>query len=181
MKWHEYAAPRFAALHPHGRATAEDVRIAAHEAGHAIARWSNGISIEGITIEPDDKDGRKINGRVWGDTDDDDFDFFARCVVLVAGCTAERVYLEESMGLRGSDRRKAHRAARNLCDSETAADLVVEAAKHEAEHLLREHERALDVLASTLLERRTMDGRSVVELIEREAARPAHARQYLPG
>jgi hypothetical protein len=182
MKWDEYAAPRFAALRPHGRATAEDVRVAAHESGHALARWSTGSAIAGVTIDPSDAfDGKQINGRCWGDgtfDPENDRDYFNRIVELCAGSVAELVYQGETLGLRGSDRRKAYAMAQFLCDGPIAADLLIRAAQAEAEHLLRRYEHVLDVLATRLLDCRTMTGVETVSLIEREAAKLASRNEF---
>jgi hypothetical protein len=170
-----YSSPRFLApqLHRHGRSVSEDVRIAAHESGHAILRWTNGRSIGGITVEPDEIDGRKINGRVWWDLSDceDDSDYFGRCVEVVAGAVGEKLFLGESRGLRGSDKRKAYRCASALCESENAIQHLIRAAEAEAAHVLLEHDHVIEALVTELCEKRTMDGNAVTAVINRAAGK----------
>ncbi len=153
---------------PHGRSTFEDIRVSAHEAGHAILRWVNGLEIDGISVNPRVIDGRKINGRVWGDTgrEENDSDYFCRVTVLVAGNVAEDTYLGESYGLRGSDKRKAYRYAGALCSTKAGIEHLIAAAEAEAAHVLRQYHHVFDALISALCEKREMDGKDVVALIE---------------
>jgi ATP-dependent Zn protease len=169
-----YSSPRFLAsqLHRHGRSVAEDLRVAAHESGHAILRWVNGRSIGGITVDPREIDGRKINGRTWGDPancEDSDSYYFGRIVELVAGSVGEEVYLGEAKGLKGSDRRKAYRCASALCESEDAASLLIRAAKVEAAHVITEHRHVLEALVTGLCDSRTLSGGDVLGIIRRAA------------
>jgi ATP-dependent Zn protease len=96
-----------------------------------------------------------------------DADYFSRLVVLVAGSIGEEIILGETVGLKGSDRRKAYRCAGALAESSEAIELLIEAAQAEARHVLDRNKRALDNLVTTLCERRSMSGDEVVALIER--------------
>jgi hypothetical protein len=167
-----YVSPRFqaAVLHRHGRTVSEDVRIAAHEGGHCIGRAHFGMTIRAVRIEPETLENGKVrNGRVQGDPGDcdGDGDCFNRLISLVAGNIGEEVYLGEAKGLRGSDRRKALRYARYLCESDEAVKLMIAAAEADARHILDDNFHLLDALASRLLEVREMTGTEVLALIDR--------------
>ncbi len=57
-------------------------------------------------------------------------------------------------------RRKAGLHASMLCCDTNAAGLIIQAAQHEAEHILRDNERTFRALVLELRERRTIDGAS---------------------
>jgi ATP-dependent Zn protease len=121
--------------------------------------------------------GRKLNGRVWGYPADceDDLDFFGRCVELVAGAVGEKLFLGESKGLRGSDKRKAHRCASWLCESDSAVRHLIRAAEAEAAHVLLENEHVIEALVTELCEKRTMDGNAIIAVINRTVDKSARA------
>jgi ATP-dependent Zn protease len=161
-----------ALAHRQFRPVNEELRVAAHEAGHAITRWAQSLPFTSVTIEGREIDGRTVNGRVTGDKDSvNDDDWFDLIVVSVAGAAAELIYLGQSRGLKGSDKRKAHLFASGLASSDRAIDLLVRAATVEANSILNEHYLALDSLISALCQNRTMSGADVIALIEREATK----------
>lgn len=152
------------------RTADEDLRIAAHEAGHAIAGWFNGRSIKLVTIEPKmSEDGRLLNGHViygapledWND------DLFARIVENVAGAAAERLHSVTTKPLKCSDKSRAYESASALVVSDQAMEVLVAAAEIEAEHILREHYPTLVAVASELVRCRTMDGATAQAFVER--------------
>ncbi|MGY3506321.1 hypothetical protein [Bradyrhizobium sp. USDA 4471] len=155
----------------YGRTAEEDLRIAAHEAGHAILGWYNGRSIVTVTIEPDiSSDGTARNGHVvYGVPIDDDWnsDIFARIVEDVAGAAAEKIYPCISKPLKASDKKKAYLRTGALVVSDLAADLLVAAAEVDAGNILREHYPILDAMTSELLRCRTMDGQTALEFLDR--------------
>lgn len=172
-------ATRRALVRVGGRDLIEDLRIAAHEAAHAVARWFWGRSIYSVTIDPSTAaDGRTTNGKVSGDgvETDGDANYFQRCVELVAGSVGELVLLGETAGLRGSDRRKARFNASALADADEAIDHIIAAATAEAEHVLRQNFHCLSVLSEALLKKRTMSGSDVVALLDDEGAKVTRAK-----
>jgi hypothetical protein len=66
---------------------------------------------------------------------------------------------------------KAQLYASALCRDERAAQLIIEAAQHEAERILRDNERAFRALVLELQQRRTIDGATFLDLIRRERAK----------
>jgi hypothetical protein len=168
----EYASPRFRAplFHRHGRAVAEDIRVSCHEASHTILRWENGREISKITINPQEIDGRQINGRVQGGTRlsvlSDDAELFCRITELVAGNVGEQLFLGECRGLRGSDRKRAHFYASALCGSEIAIGHLIDAAEAEAFYVLDRYRHILDALVNRLCEVRVLSGTEVLALIK---------------
>ena len=105
-------------------------RVAAHESGHAIARWAVGAGIDSITIV---SNGQGVNGRVVGDADDD----FDRIIILSAGRAGERAHLGEADDIGGSDLRKAEAVARLLApNSSVAREYLLDAATREARAIM---------------------------------------------
>ncbi|QOG17533.1 hypothetical protein [Bradyrhizobium sp. SEMIA] len=155
------------------RSVAEELRVASHELGHCMLRWHFGWPIKGITIERRARaDGRVVNGSVFGASEiSDDADRFERLVILAAGCVAEDVYLGSGRGLKGSDLRKSRLHAGQLAETECGIKLLIEAAKTEAEAVIRRYSLIFDPLIDILHERRTLPGAEIVALIERELSR----------
>jgi hypothetical protein len=154
------------------RSDASDTRISHHEIGHAIVSMALGDRVEFITIEPSRENGRLINGRVrWTS---DGIDAFYRCVVNVAGATAEQVFCVGSGKLRGTDRANAMEHAREICETEDEIDDVIRGARIEAKCILEKNRHLVEALAGELRVRRTMTGREVESCIaDFEAARVA--------
>jgi ATP-dependent Zn protease len=148
-------------------------RVVYHEAGHAIVGRALGDAVASITVEPREIDGRLINGRVrW--VSDDGLNDFNRCIVLVAGGIAERMFCGETRGLRGTDRDKARKHASEICETEKGIDHLIGAAKSEADRILIENSFLVEALVDQLRVRRTMTGREVESCIaDVEAAKVA--------
>jgi hypothetical protein len=153
------------------RTADEDLRIAAHEAGHAIVGWYNGRSIVTVTIEPDIGDnGKARNGHVTYGPPLDTYwnaDLFARIVEDVARAVAERLHSYVRKPLRNSDKEKAYASAGALVTNCLATEILIASAEIEAEHILREHYPVLVAMAEELLRCRTMDGATALASIER--------------
>jgi ATP-dependent Zn protease len=158
---------------PMPRSDARDERICCHEAAHAIVGRALGDTVESITVEHQEIDGRSINGRVKWEPSDDGLDDFNRCIVLVAGAVAELMFCGNEGKLRGSDREKARKHAGNI--SETEINLLIDAAKAEAERILTANSFLVEALAAELHVRRTMSASDVESCIADEAAKVSAA------
>ncbi|MGF6427333.1 hypothetical protein [Bradyrhizobium elkanii] len=155
-------------LHSRTADIREASRIAAHESAHCVARFACGLSIDYVSIIGRLEGYRTINGRVTGGiADDSERGDFTKIIVLVAGSIGEQLYLGESRGLRGSDRRKATSCAAYLAENSNARSLIIRAAEIEAEAILRKYEAPFRTLVKSLLARSVMTGSDVVALIER--------------
>jgi ATP-dependent Zn protease len=141
------------------RSEARDERIIYHELGHAVVGRALGDTVESITVDPQEIDGRSVNGRVKWEPSDDGLDDWCRCIVLVAGGIAERMFCGNEGKLRGSDKEKARKHAGNIC--ETEVNLLIDAAKAEAERILEKNRPLVEGLAAELCVRRTMSGSEI--------------------
>jgi hypothetical protein len=187
--WLPAAATRsFNSPLPQGRSKDKDERVLYHELGHLIAGRELGQSVETISAEPHEMDGRIINGRVrWKQSssdDDSNGDFecrFNRCIVLVAGAVAEQLFLGEGRGLRGSDKVKARKHASAICETERGIDYLIAAAESEAEHILIRNSFLVEALMEQVRVHRTMSGPEVEACIADAEAAKAAASWKLSG
>ncbi len=189
-----------------GRSFDQDVRIAVHEAGHAVAARLLGHEVGGATVNP----GPGYEGRVWGERHEEAFakgrgdashvrealcplmpqsgddrtavaDIFAsvhaQCIELMAGRAAERMLLDDEPTPPADDLRQARELAMLICSSEEAIETFIAHCDVVARDLLMPHGDIVIVLSTVLRIRRTLDGPEIDEIIGDVQARKALAAE----
>jgi hypothetical protein len=190
-----------------GRSYDQDVRIAVHEAGHAVAARLLGHSLGGATVDP----GPGYEGRVWGERHTEAFterrgdasdirkelapmmpqagedrssmcDVFANIyghsVELMAGRAAERMLLgDDDTRSAGHDLRQARELAMLICFSEEAIDSFLSHADVAARDLLMPHGAVVMTLQLVLRIKRELTGSEIDKIISDVLAREALAAE----
>src|ERR1700730_11417537 len=162
-----------------GRVTFNDtLRSAGHEAGHVIVRRTLGTPVEGVTIDRDIAGpGRK--GCVWSpdsrEASSPEAYFAQRVVELAGGMAAERLlWPDRPPKFARSDTRKAIGFASRMCDrSRKSVAALLESARTEAARILAAHRAALEAVTLALLERQTLDGAEIDQIILEAELSPA--------
>ena len=184
-----------------GRCRSMDFRIAVHEAGHALVARALGMPIAGCTITPDqnysgltwgpDGDPSKYcsNEEVASlcdrlasmvppvgaaRTDGGALLDHAHCraIVLVAGTEAERALHTADAPLAAAhDLRQAESFASIFCCTTAAIDAFIVYSRAEAAALIEAHRNAVLAVAAALIERRTLNGDEIDEIIAAAVAR----------
>jgi hypothetical protein len=98
---------------------------------------------------------------------------------LVAGIEAEKIIVGDaaSPAAAGDDYEKAKSIARSICSSDCSALLLIEFARSEARTILSRHQAVLQAATDALLERRTLDGEQLDEIISAALARESGERE----
>jgi hypothetical protein len=189
-----------------GRTFDQDVRIAVHEAGHAIAARLLGHALGGATVNP----GSGFEGRVWGErhvvafaegrgdasdiretltpvmpkageersTVSDVFsNVYTHCIELMAGRAAEAMLLEDTPAPPADDLRQARELALLICHSEEAIETFIAHCDVAARDLLLPYGDVLIVLSTVLRIKRTLDGAEIDKIIWDVEARKALATE----
>jgi ATP-dependent Zn protease len=161
-----------------GGAFNDTMRCAGHEAGHVIVRRMLGTPVEGCTIDPDVA-GPGLNGCVWSPnsreaTSPEDY-AAQRLTELAGGVEAERLlWPNRAPKFARSDTRKAVSFANQVCDgSRKSVAALLEFATIEARRILAVHKAALEAVALALLERQTLDGTEIDQIILEAELSPA--------
>jgi len=156
-----------------------DREVAAyHEAGHAVVAWAFGLTIDKITIEQEGDAaghvihdyGGDINEIVYGD------DEMRRQVALervaitsLAGEVAQRRFRPTSVDEQhgGSDRLSVHHALDHLADESDQAlrDAWWRLLELRTERLIERHWHNVEWLVKVLLEKITLTGAEIAEVI----------------
>jgi hypothetical protein len=186
-----------------GRTIDEDVRIAVHESGHAIAARLLGHQLGGATVDP----GAGYEGRVWGPYHAEAFSegrgdasdvrqalapvmpepgedrssvsdvyasVYSQCVELMAGRAAEAMLLSDGDPEPPlGDLRQARELALLFCKSDEAIETFIEHCDVAARDLLTPYGDLLMVLSILLRIRRTLDGAEIDKIIWEFEARKA--------
>jgi hypothetical protein len=191
-----------------GRSFDEDVRIAIHDAGHAVCGRLLGRELGGVTITPDAT--RGYGGLCWsvgyteafanaGDASNvravltplmpqagedrssvaDVFGHvYSRCIGLMAGRAAERMLLEGEPVVPADDLRQGRELALLICKTEQAIETFLAHCDVVARDLLWPYADLLMVLSTVLRIKRTLDGPEIDQIIIDVEARKALAREH---
>jgi hypothetical protein len=190
-----------------GRTFDQDVRIAIHEAGHAVAARLLGHPLGGATVTP----GTGFEGRVWGERHVEAFtegrgdaadvrealasempqagedrrpvadvfgNVYAHCIELMAGRAAEAILLDGEPAPPADDLRQARELAMLFCTSEDAIKSFIAHCDVAARDLLMPHCDSVIVLSTVLRIRRTLDGAEIDKIISDLQARKALAVEH---
>jgi hypothetical protein len=189
-----------------GRTYEDDVRVAVHEAGHAVCARLLGNPVRGVTVQPT----KAYEGLCWGTEHKEAFaggrgdasdvrtaladvmpkageqinsvaDVFAsvysHCIELMAGCGAEAMLLGEHSAGSTDDFRQARELALLFCKSEGAAETFVQHCKVAARDMLTPYGDVVIALSVVLRIKRTLDGPQIDEIISDVQARKALAAE----
>jgi hypothetical protein len=191
-----------------GRSFDSDVRIAVHEAGHAVAARLLGHPLGGATVDP----GPGYEGRVWGERHMEAFtegrgdasdvrevlaplmpqagedrsavsdvfgNVYAHCIELMAGRAAERMLLSDrDPEPPVDDLRQARELAMLLCTSEEAIETFIAHCDVAARDLLLPYGDVVMALSIVLRIKRTLNGAEIDELISDLQTRKALAAEH---
>jgi hypothetical protein len=190
-----------------GRTYDQDVRIAVHESGHAVAARLLGHSLGGATVTP----GTGYEGRVWGERHVEAFaegrcdaadvrealasempqagedrrpvadvfgNVYAHCIELMAGRAAESMLLEGEAAPPGDDLRQARELALLFCKSEEAVESFIAHCDIAARDLLIPHRDSVIVLSTVLRIKRTLDGGEIDWVLADVQAQNALAMEH---
>jgi hypothetical protein len=187
-----------------GRTYEDDVRVAVHEAGHAVCARLLGNSVGGVTVDATER----YDGLCWGAGHKEAFgegrgdasdlravlapmmpqageqstsvaDLFAasyaHSIELMAGCAAEAMVLGEQ-GMGGADDlRQARELAMLFCKSEQAAESFVQHCKIAARDVLMPYGDVVIALSAVLRIKRSLDGVEIDQVISDVQMRKALA------
>jgi hypothetical protein len=187
-----------------GRSRGEDVRIAVHEAGHAVAARLLGRQVGGVTVNP----GSGYEGLCWGVGHQEAFtegrgdasdvrevlaplmpapgedrssvsdvfgNVYDHCIELIAGRAAEHILLDGEPAFPVDDLRQARELARLICSSDEAVETFIAHCAVAARDLLMPYGDVVMALSTVLRIRRTINGAEIDELISDVQARKARA------
>ncbi|WP_028165989.1 hypothetical protein [Bradyrhizobium elkanii] len=187
-----------------GRSYDDDVRIATHEAGHAVCARLLGHPLGGATADP----GVGYEGRVWGVHHMEAFasgrgdasnvrealapvmpqagedrtsvadvfgNVYSQCIELMAGRAAERMLLDGEPVAPTDDLRQARELAMLICTSDEAIESFVAHCDVAAHDLLLPHGDVVIVVSTVLRIKRTLDGVEIDKIISDLQARKALA------
>jgi hypothetical protein len=190
-----------------GRTFDEDVRIAVHEAGHAVAARLLGHPVGGATVNP----GPGYEGRVWGERHMEAFaegrgdasniretlapsmpapgedrssvsdvfgSVYGQCIELMAGRAAEHMLLDGEPAPPADDLRQARELAMLICSSEEAIESFIAHCDVAAHDLLLHYGDVVMALSIVLRIKRTLDGAEIDKVISDLQARKALAIEH---
>jgi hypothetical protein len=190
-----------------GRTYDDDVRIAIHEAGHAVAARLLGHPLGGATVDP----GPGYEGRVWGERHVEAFaqgrgdaanvrevlaplmpkagedrssisdvfgNVYAQCIELMAGRAAEAMLLGGEPVPPADDLRQARELAMLICRSEEAIERFIAHCEVAARDLLYAYGDVVIALSVVLRIARTLDGAEIDKIISDVEARKAVAVEH---
>jgi hypothetical protein len=190
-----------------GRTYVDDVRIAIHESGHAVAARLLGHSLGGATVNP----GPGFQGRVWGERHMEAFaegrgdasdirealapvmpkagedrtavsdvfsNVYAHCIELMAGRAAEAMLLEGEPARPADDLRQARELAMLICFTEEAIETFIAHCDVAARDLLLPYGDVVIALSTVLRIKRTMNAVEIDSLISDLEARKAIAVEH---
>jgi hypothetical protein len=129
--------------------------LAYHEAGHAVAGYALGLTIERVTIIPDETSlghCRYLEWETWAATTAPE----TVLALVLAGAVAEEIATGRTSG--GSDDRHALGVARARGVADSEAHARVAAARQRAVHFMRDHWPAVKSVAGVLREQRELEG-----------------------
>jgi hypothetical protein len=183
-----------------GRSYEDDVRIAIHEAGHAVCARLLGNPVGGVTVQPT----ARYDGICWGPEHEEAFaegrgdasdvgavladvmpkvgeqidsvsdvfaSVYAHCIELMAGGCAETMLLGEHGAGAADDLRQARELALLFCRSEAAAESFIAHCKVAARDMLTPYGDVVIALSVVLRIKRTLDGAEIDEIISDVQAR----------
>jgi hypothetical protein len=189
-----------------GRTFDQDVRIAVHEAGHAVCARLLGHPLGGATVSP----GAGFEGRVWGERHIEAFaegrgdaadiretlapvmpkpgedrstisdvfsNVYAHCMELMAGRGAEAMLLDGEPLPPADDLRQARELAMLICSSEEAIETFIAHCDVAARDLLLPYGDVVIVLSTVLRIKRTLDGAEIDKIISDVQAGKALAQE----
>jgi hypothetical protein len=174
------------------RTRQEDYKIALHEGGHVVVGRALGGEIGGATITPTEFFSGRVWGpngdpshlgsgfdvcseaRPYlprlGEPRSDAAELFThaigRCIELAAGTASEKLFFPDDESLAASDdQRQSSAFAELLCCTPPAISAFLVYAASEAAALLDEHRDVVIAVADALIERRTMTGEQIDQII----------------
>ncbi len=149
--------------------------IAYHEAGHAVVGWKSGLKVRRVTIEPDAEDrtlGHVLYARARGFRPDIRLDDRARCraerhiVCSFAGQLAHAKFLgRRGWGMEQDDREAVGYGLYLRCTSTEAREAYLHYCFLTARDLVKTQWRGIQAVARALLQRSTLTGSEVIEVL----------------
>jgi ATP-dependent Zn protease len=152
--------------------------LAYHEAGHAVVGYSLGLTIECVTIIPNETSlghCRYRDWEGWASACDPD----TLLSVLLAGAVAEEIATGRPSG--GSDDRKALGVARTHTAGDRHAATRVAVARSRTARVLEEHWPAVKAMAVALRKFRELEGAEAMLALARAFRRLENERGRVPA
>ena len=160
-------------------------RVAYHEAGHAIVSYHFGDALDEISIEPNvDSMGRAKN-KFKGLPNMSSSDIEERIIkrlfkvltISLGGLVAEHIYDGEPKRLNkyggsGRDLKEAQKVVFDVIKIQWSQQEIIDAIFHKAYKILKSKWRAVEALATALVQERIINGEEAVEIIKLKGGEP---------